>query len=310
MSSWHSYGSIYNVGHPAASELFDGPVTIEEKVDGSQFSFGLIDGELKCRSKGAVLVVDHPEKMFSRAIETVKRLDLIPGFTYRAEYLQKPKHNTIAYDRHPKDHLVLFDIAVAEESYISYGLKLVEAARLGLEVVPLLFEGVVTDVDQLRSFLDRDSYLGGAKIEGFVIKNYARFGPDKKVLMGKYVSEAFKEAHKVAWKVSNPQKGDVLQSIIEAYRTEARWQKAVGHLRDAGTLENSPRDIAALLKETQADILKECTEEIKRALFDWAKPQILRGVTAGLPDWYKNRLLESAFPEGSVARQLVEGETS
>jgi len=45
--------------------LFDGEVTIEEKVDGSQFSFGLIDGELQCRSHNQQLVIDEPEKMFA-----------------------------------------------------------------------------------------------------------------------------------------------------------------------------------------------------------------------------------------------------
>jgi hypothetical protein len=40
MSSWHSYSSIYALGHKALAELFMEPVLIEEKVDGSQFSFG------------------------------------------------------------------------------------------------------------------------------------------------------------------------------------------------------------------------------------------------------------------------------
>ena len=119
-TSWHSYGSIYNVGHPAASELFNGPVTIEEKVDGSQFSFGIFDGEVKVRSKGQQLVVDAPEKMFTKAVEQVlARQELLhDGWTYRAEYLRSPKHNTLKYDRHPNGHLVIFDIATSEETYL------------------------------------------------------------------------------------------------------------------------------------------------------------------------------------------------
>lgn len=45
------------------------------KIDGSQFSFRLEeDGTLSCRSKGADLIVDAPEKMFAQGVETVKRL--------------------------------------------------------------------------------------------------------------------------------------------------------------------------------------------------------------------------------------------
>jgi hypothetical protein len=74
MSSYHSYPKIYNMGHPQIRELFDSIVTIEEKIDGSQFSFGIFDGELKCRSKGKEIVIDAPEKMFNQAVETIKEL--------------------------------------------------------------------------------------------------------------------------------------------------------------------------------------------------------------------------------------------
>lgn len=36
-----SYPKIYNMGHAAIAELLLGEVTVEEKVDGSQISFGI-----------------------------------------------------------------------------------------------------------------------------------------------------------------------------------------------------------------------------------------------------------------------------
>ena len=54
------------MGHKAIAELLKGPVYVEEKVDGSQFSFGVDEnGEIRVRSKGCELVLDAPEKMFS-----------------------------------------------------------------------------------------------------------------------------------------------------------------------------------------------------------------------------------------------------
>lgn len=299
-TSWHSYPSVFALGHKAISELFLDPVLVEEKIDGSQFSFGLFEDGLRCRSKGAQINVDVPEKMFGEAVEVVKTLPLIVGTTYRAEYLKKPKHNTLAYDRVPNKHLILFDINTGEEEYLDRAKKELEAERLGLEVVPVLFQGEISEPKTLLDFLERPSILGGQKIEGMVIKNYRRFGEDKKVLMGKYVSEAFKEVHGAEWKKNNPTSGDIIQRLIMHYKTPARWNKAVQHLRDRGELTQSPRDIGALIKEVQIDIDKECADEIKEALYDHAMQHIRRGITGGLPEWYKEELLKLQFEAGGM----------
>jgi hypothetical protein len=313
MTSWHSYPKLYAIGHRALAELLLDDVVVEEKLDGSQFSFGAFedaDGPLlKIRSKGVQMQIDAPEKMFNKAVETVKEIAprLQHGWTYRCEYLAKPKHNTLAYDRTPKGYLAIFDINTAEETYLSYGEKAAEAARLGLDVVPLVYRGRIESPEQFMAMLDRTSMLGGAKIEGVVVKNYNRFGPDKKALMGKFVSEAFKEIHQGEWREANPTKTDVVQALVQSMRTPARWAKAVQHLKERGQLTDSPRDIGALIKEVQADIEAEATDEIKQRLFDWAIGQIRRGVIGGLPEWYKEELMKKQFeqPEAANAEPVL-----
>lgn len=293
----HSYPSIYAIGHRYIADIFKDSVLIEEKIDGSQFSFGLLNGELVCRSKGAQVHVEAPEGMFKKAVESVLALKekLHPEWTYRCEYLAKPKHNALAYDRVPKHNLILFDINTGEESYLSYLEKQEEAVRLGLEIVPFLDAGFVSTPEQLLKMLDRVSILGGSKIEGIVIKNYSRFGQDKKVLMGKFVSEMFKEVHSKEWKATNPVLNDVVDRIVATLKTEARWHKAAQHLRERGELEESPRDIGKLIAEAREDILKEEQEFIREKLYEWAAPRIARACVAGLPEWYKEQLLKSAF---------------
>lgn len=39
-SSWNSYPQIYALGHRYLEDLLKDPVLVEEKIDGSQFSFG------------------------------------------------------------------------------------------------------------------------------------------------------------------------------------------------------------------------------------------------------------------------------
>ncbi|HAM40776.1 MAG TPA: hypothetical protein DCP69_05415 [Candidatus Omnitrophica bacterium] len=294
--SWHSYPSIFALGHRALAELFLDPVVVQEKIDGSQFSMGRFGGELRCRSKGAQLVVDAPEKMFQRAVEVAASLDLHDGWTYRTEYLRVSKHNALAYDRVPEKHLILFDANPGHEEYLAPVALAEEGARLRLEVVPLLHWGSVGSMEEITRFLETTSILGGQKIEGIVVKNYARFGLDKKALMGKYVSEKFKEVHALEWKLGNPKAGDIIAQMIDRYRTPARWQKALQHLAERGGVEGSPRDIGPLIREVPEDVERECADEIREALWTWAWPKIRRGLNAGLPEWYKSSLAEQAFP--------------
>lgn len=297
MSNISSYPSVYALGHKLIKEIFSGEVLIEEKVDGSQFSFGVINGELFCRSKGKELIIDAPEKMFSKAVEVVKLKQelLLPNKVYRAEYLKNPKHNVLKYGRTPKDHLIIFDIGDEGQNFLSYKDKKAECDRLGFEVVPMIYQGEVKSIEFFNELLENESCLGEVKIEGVVVKNYNVFTLDKKIAIGKYVSEAFKEVHGKEWKKSNPGKMELMDYLISKYKSEARWSKAVQHLRDNGQLSHTPKDIALLVKEIPEDIKKECEDEIKQYLFNHYWPLISRSVMSGMPEWYKQELLKSAF---------------
>jgi hypothetical protein len=294
-----SYCEVYQLGHRSIKDIFSSEVVLEEKIDGSSFSFGVLGDELVCRSKGKQLIVDAPEKMFTKAIATAQRImpELHKDWIYRGEFLEKPKHNTLKYSRVPDGNIIIYDIMVAPEDYLGPQEKVEECRRLGLECVPLLAKGKIDNLEMFKEFLEQESILGGTKIEGIVIKNYSLFTQSKKAMMGKYVSEAFKEVHDKDWKTRNPHGKDLVFMLTEKYHTEARWQKAIQHLRDAGALEGSPKDIGLLIREVPADILKECETEIRDVLFKHFWPQIARGVTRGLPEFYKEQLAESTFQE-------------
>ena len=298
----NSYCSIYNLGHAAVADLLKGDVIVEEKIDGSQFSFMKDEsGELSCRSKGAAINMLAPEGMFKAAVESVReRADKMrPGYVYRGEYLAKPHHNALTYNRIPVGHVIIFDVNTGLEQYSTPLVKRGFADEVGLETVPVLHAGRVDDIEHFRKLLDTESVLGGQKIEGVVIKpaNYDLFGRDKKVLMGKFVSEAFREVHSKTWDAEHKAKGpqDILALLAGKYGTAGRWNKAVIHLAERGLLESSPRDIGQLMKEIPEDVLKECTDEIKSDLMAWAWPILRRMVTRGVPEWYKDQLLKKQF---------------
>jgi hypothetical protein len=288
------YGKVYANGVKWVQDVFNGPVVVQEKVDGSQFSFGVIDGELIFRSRKCQMDCNVYEGMFAngvKAIEEIKDL-LTPGLIYRAEYLSKPKHNSLAYDRVPERYVILFDIenAISPGDYWPFEDVQEEAERLGLECVATYAVGKFENAEMLLPLLENKPVLGGPYIEGIVIKNYALPDIGGGFMKAKIVREDFKEVHAGEWGKTNPSSKDIISAIIDSYRTEARWGKSIQHLRDAGTLQDAPQDIGELIKAVVSDVLEEEAEAIRELLFRHFWKDISRGITRGLPEYYKRKL--------------------
>jgi hypothetical protein len=293
------FGKILALGHRCIRDIFeDGPVEITEKVDGSQFGFGKVFDEVGCRSKNRMIDMGNPDKMFQQAIEQVNRIgSLIPKDTkFYGEYLNKPRHNVIEYSTHPKNHIVLFGMESSDPTWEYTRQDLESYADLfGFDTVPLLFQGRMEtgmSVQFLEELLDTDSYLGGSKIEGFVIKNWA-----KEVslpagiswpMSAKFVSEKFKE--KMGQNKQSRKGTNAFTTMKDQYQTKARWQKAVQHLREDGKLLGEPKDIGPLMKAVNIDIIEECKDEIMHELWAIFQKEITKHATMGLPEWYKMQL--------------------
>lgn len=298
MKAIPSYTKVLSLGSAYTEDSLTGPVVLQEKLDGSQFSFGLNeDGEIVMRSKGAVLMEDNYADMFKEAVEYVLSIsDIIkryPKDTYfYTEYLQKPKHNTLKYKNIPKNHLMLFDV-LSEQKWQERGKMEVAASLFQISVIPELYRGKAT-VDSVKSFLTAESCLGDEIIEGVVIKNYTQtilLGGHVFPLFTKHVREAFKERHAADWGIRQP-KGQ-LQEFIDGFKSEARWKKSILHAKEKGLLTQSPKDIGPLLKMIQEDIVTEEEENIKRHLFKCFVDDIKRKSVAGFPIWYKDQLLKN-----------------
>ena len=304
-NSLPSYGKIYNLGHRAVRDLFQNTVRIQEKVDGSQFSFGVREGMLHMRSKRVEIHQGAKNGQFQMAVDTVCDLFdnglLIEGWTYRGEAITKPRHNHIVYGRIPAGGVILFDIDQGQEDFMPHDSLVFAANELSLEVVPEYDVCKITDIEGLNELLAQKSCLGGeSNIEGVVFKPVGPVFDEHtgKLLRAKLVAAEFKETQTASWKKANPNQNDVVKQITEGLTTEARWRKAIQAAADDGVLDHSPKDIGPLLGRIQKDIFEEEGERIKQALFKhfW-KTVISRGVTRGFPEWYKAQLLELQFED-------------
>jgi len=255
-----AFPKIFALGTDYIRDIFNEPVEITEKLDGSQFAFGLLNGELFMRSKGKQIFPETPEKMFLEAVQYVLAIqDRLPeNILFYTEYLRQPRHNVLEYNRIPKNYLALFGASLyPTQAFVSdHDTLSTHAIDLGIEVVPKLAYGRIKGHTELQYLLQTESILGGPKIEGFVVKNYERKfllgGQPMPIMAGKFVREDFKEVHRQSWVKKYTGKGR-WETFVESFRTEPRWQKAVQHLAERGELENSPRDIGKLIKEVQGE---------------------------------------------------------
>jgi hypothetical protein len=110
---------------------------IQEKVDGSQFSFDT-DGtspRFHCRRQPC-----EQKQLFAKGIEMVKSAtSLTRGYTYHTEYLPRPRSNVLHYERLPKYYVTGYDIQDEKGQFL--GVKEMEAEfeRCGMESVRCLF---------------------------------------------------------------------------------------------------------------------------------------------------------------------------
>lgn len=288
-----SYPSLYHSKHRETHVLRTKHIFIQEKIDGSQFSFGKIDGTLICKSKNKELDIANPPNLFTVAIKTVIGLidQLIEGMIYRSEVISRPRHNVLTYDRTPKGNIVLFDISDIHDVYAHSNYVAQIADQFGLEVAPILYTGAYNQIP--LNLLDKISMLGGQKIEGYVIKQIQdgntplHYGADKKLIMEKVVSDSFKEIHKANHKLNKSSQSDYIINLANQYRTPARYHKAIQHLREDGTLTESVQDIGSLIKEIIADVEKEHISEIKDELYNYFKRDIHKTLISGFPEFYK-----------------------
>ncbi len=277
-----------------ADALKEGEVEITEKIDGSMFGFGRsADGTPEYRSRGQIIPIENVPKMFQPAVDSSHPARLRPGQWIFGETLTSPHHNTLTYERVPKGNLIVFGFW--DGQWANYDTVQRVADSFGYEVVPLLYRGKLPPLAVLEQFFNRISVLGKERIEGIVIKHTTAYWPgfgEPLPVYAKYVRQEFKEQNDKAWKADTSK--SKLELLLESYRSEARWAKAVQHLRESGVLKVAMQDMPNLVAEVNRDIEEECQHEIKEALFKAVEKDLKRTAVRGLADWYKQWLATQA----------------
>ena len=262
----------------------------QEKVDGSMFAFGYIDGALRCRSKRNQINLESPDSFFQIAVDYIKSIeDKIAKYENRifyCEYLQKPKHNVLAYDKTPKNNLMMFDCYDIDRKIFVYINEFADA--LGIDSAPVLADSY--NAKKIKNLLELESYLGGQKIEGVVVKSYNYGDETEQIKVAKYVSPRFKEIQKGRKPKTKITTEEMLKEFFDLFKNENRWAKALIHLKEQNLITGEVEDIPKLIKEIQRDVLDEEEQYIKSYLYKMFKKSICITAVKGCAEWYKDKL--------------------
>lgn len=236
-------------------------VVIQEKIDGSQFSFMKEeDGKLHFRSKGAVLTAEK-DNGFGPAIAHLSQphiaKNIQSGYIYRAEFMRGQRQNKLSYATVPHGHLVLFEAEQIDDFGLGSAWVRHAAAQLGLYAAKVFWEGFANEIpDDLDQFLGVESMLGGCNAEGIVVKALDVKNKAGEFPRYKLVTKQFKE---VRASKETADVGAVVDYLFKQYCPEPRLDKALQRARDNG-VELVEANYGLLAKDIGADLDDECLE--------------------------------------------------
>jgi hypothetical protein len=261
------YTDVIRLGHKTTiGVLGEGDhIVIQEKLDGANASFRRIGNELVAFSRNCQL---SPENTLGGFYQFVKGLEgkiqVGERLIFFGEWLNPHK---VKYPEH-QNEFFLFDIYDAvNEKYLPWKTVKAVGETLGLNLVPVFYEGEYQGFGHLQSFVGKTE-LGGMlgdipTGEGIVVKNVDytdRFG---KQVFVKLVTDAFREVQKQ--KAPKDPKVEVTQEqiFVDQVVTDARIEKFLHKFVDEGILNEyyGVKDMNTILKNMnpriKEDILKE-----------------------------------------------------
>ncbi len=188
----HLYDIYNKKGSDFTDQLFNQYVTINEKMDGSAFSFERDKETGKFKffrrdQRNPITLIDRTlMKYYEKPIQYIESLppsvlERIPrGWRFGLEYFASRKPVEISYDRLPKNNLILSYVHKMGdggkiESTIQDKAKIDNWADiLGVERPPIIFQGVL-DEDQKSEILDFLNTPFKELVEKFKTQSFVRF---------------------------------------------------------------------------------------------------------------------------------------
>jgi len=187
----HLQDLYHKKGNDFINSLFSQYVTVNEKMDGSAFTFerDVNDGRFKFYKRdqrNPITMVDRAlMKYYEKPINYIESLpphviQKIPrGWRFGMEYFSTPKPVEIAYDRVPKNNLILSYVHKCEDGKTKTTIQDKDkldtwAGLLGIERPPIIFQGYLSE-EQKQKILEFINTPFQDLISEFKTKSFVSF---------------------------------------------------------------------------------------------------------------------------------------
>lgn len=262
------YDSIPRYGKQGTRDILNTHVTVMEKLDGANASFGIIGGELKMFSRNQELDEHNTLRGFYDYVkQNIPRGKILLDTIYFGEWLVP---HTVQYKKEAQHKFYLFDIYFnGTDEYMSHNIVKSHAKHLGLEMPKVLFEGELQDVSELQQYVGQSELTEIPNTgEGIVVKKYG-FEPQ----FVKIVSDKFKETKSI--KQPSLDRTDI-GTLIDSVLTPQRVEKLIHKKIDIGLLptELDITDTGNVLKALSSDVVNDIFEEEMHIFLDMLRKKI------------------------------------
>ena len=277
----HLYDLYNKKGEEFINQLFNTFVTINEKMDGSAFTFerDKETGKFKFYrrdQRNPITFVDRTlMKYYEKPIQYIESLpphilEQIPrGWRFGLEYFANNKPVEIMYDRIPKNHLMLSYVhEYGEDGKIKKTIQDKEeldnwADLLGIDRAPILFQGYLTD-EQKSKILEFLRTPFDKLVDRFKTQSFVRFiiGVLNPELKKSALNEDLdKDVEGIVFRFGDPEVKDnepVLAKMVDPVFTQMAKDKSVKQK------ENKPSDFLGLtLLDVMNFILEKGVDSFK-----------------------------------------------
>ncbi|WP_409174242.1 RNA ligase family protein [Brevibacillus fortis] len=296
------YTDVIRLGHQTTEGVFkEGDfIIIQEKLDGANGSFRYDEETNSIRAFSRNMELHEEENLhgFFQWTQQLPKEKIVAGMVYFGEWLNPHK---IKYPQYEKQFFLfdMYDTAACE--YVDFAIVEREGQRLGLQLVPVFYQGEYQGEEHLRSFVGKTALGGKLRDEeigeGIVVKNADyrdRFG---RQLFVKIVTDVFSEVNrqKPTKDPNQPKSEEVL--FVERYVTLARVEKFLYKLIDEGLLEETfgVKDMGVILKNLNVSIYEDLLKEEADALPDgYDEKELRKAISKVIPLFVKEIFSEKA----------------
>jgi len=240
LKNFPKYPKIKLIGDEENKDmLLDGEdeIVIEEKMDGANTRFLIVDGKVIVGSRNVQITSDKGElqnerwrRAYDFVMEKLRKVNLRKYDRLMLVGETMVRHSIdYMWDKIPP--ILMFDVYDLEGGrFLDYDNKCRIFQELNLPTVPLVN---IIQAKYLRAikiddnFVPKSKWMNG-KAEGVVFKNY------RKQIFAKYVLSEFREVNKMAFGGSKKYAKNDTEKVLYQYCTNARIEKKIFELIDEG----------------------------------------------------------------------------